>query len=470
MSTLVSEGSPTSAIGVGYYKMFENLTNKLEKVFSKLKSAPSLTEEQVNSGLKEIRLALLEADVALPVVKEFITNIKPKAIGQEIIRSTSPGQMIIKIVYDELVSILGSKNEELKFKAVPPVSILLVGLQGSGKTTSAAKLAKLIEEKYKKKVMLVSLDVYRPAAQEQLKLLAENNGIQSLPIIEKQQPLDITKRALNVANLNGSDVIIFDTAGRTQTDLPMMSEIKQVKEMINPAETFLVADSLTGQIAVNVAKEFDTAVNLSSIILTRVDGDARGGAALSMKHVTGKPIKYIGVGEKISDFELFHPDRLANRILGMGDVVTLVEKATQELGEEKLKKTEEELKKGIFTMDSYLSQLRQMKKMGGMEGVMSMLPGANKMKEKMNQANIDEKMLIENEALILSMTKKEKENPKIISGSRRKRISKGSGVDISKINKLLKQFKMMSDMMKKMSQGKKIPSGMIPDEMLNQIK
>jgi signal recognition particle subunit SRP54 len=250
----------------------------------------------------------------------------------------------------------------------------------------------------------------------------------------------------------------------------MMSEIKKVKEMTNPTETFLVADSLTGQIAVNVAKEFDKAVNLSSIILTRVDGDARGGAALSMKHVTGKPIKYIGVGEKISDFELFHPDRLANRILGMGDVVTLVEKAAQDLGEEKLKEREEELKKGIFTMDSYLSQIRQMKKMGGMESVMSMLPGANKMKEKMDQANIDEKMLIENEALILSMTKKEKENPKIISGSRRKRIANGSGVDVSKINKLLKQFKMMSDMMKKMSQGKKIPSGMIPDEMLNQLK
>jgi signal recognition particle subunit SRP54 len=470
VSTLVSEGSPTSAIGVGYYKMFENLTSKLEKVFSKLKSAPSLTEEQVESGFKEIRLALLEADVALPVVKDFIANIKPKAIGQEIIRSTSPGQMIVKIVYDELVSILGSKNEELNFNAVPPVSILLVGLQGSGKTTSAAKLAKLIEEKHKKKVMLVSLDVYRPAAQEQLKLLAENNGMQSLPIIEKQQPLDITKRALNAANLNGSDVIIFDTAGRTQIDLPMMSEIKQIKEMTNPVETFLVADSLTGQIAVNVAKEFDTAVNLSSIILTRIDGDARGGAALSMKHVTGKSIKYIGVGEKISDFELFHPDRLANRILGMGDVVTLVEKAAQDLGEEKLKKAEEELKKGIFTMDSYLTQLRQMKKMGGMEGVMSMLPGANKMKEKMDQSNINEKMLVENEALILSMTKKEKENPKIISGSRRKRISKGSGVDVTKINKLLKQFKMMSDMMKKMSQGKQIPPGMNPDEMFNQLK
>jgi len=450
--------------------MFENLTNKLENIFSKLKSAPSLTEEQVDSGLKEIRLALLEADVALSVVKDFIGNVKPKAIGQEIIRSTSPGQMIVKIVYDELVSILGSKSEEINLKAVPPVSILLVGLQGSGKTTSAAKLSKLIEKNYKKKVMLVSLDVYRPAAQEQLKLLAEKNNIQNLPIIEKQQPIDITKRAMNAASLAGSDVIIFDTAGRTQIDLPMMSEIKQIKDLTKPAETILVADSLTGQIAVNVAKEFDTAVNLSSIILTRIDGDARGGAALSMKHVTGKPIKYIGVGEKVSDLEMFHPDRLANRILGMGDVVTLVEKAAQDLSEEKIKETEEELKQGIFTMDSYLSQLRQMKKMGGMEGVMSMLPGVNKMKAKMDQANIDERMLIENEAIILSMTKNEKENPKIISGSRRKRISQGAGVDVSKINKLLKQFKMMSDMMKKMSQGKKIPSGMIPDEMLNKLK
>ena len=450
--------------------MFDNLTNKLENIFSKLKSAPSLSEEQVDYGLKEIRQALLEADVALPVAKEFIANVKPKAIGQEIIRSTSPGQMIVKIVYDELVTILGSKNEELNLKAVPPISLLLVGLQGSGKTTSAAKLAKLIEKNFKKKVMLVSLDVYRPAAQEQLKLLAEKNDILNLPIIEKQQPIDITKRALNAANLNGSDVIIFDTAGRTQVDLPMMSEIIQVKEIINPIETILVADSLTGQIAVNVAKEFDTAVSLSSIILTRVDGDGRGGAALSMKHVTGKPIKYIGVGEKITDFELFHPDRIANRILGMGDVVSLVEKASQDLDEAKIKKTEEEFKKGVFTMDTYLSQLRQMKKMGGMEGVMSLLPGVSKMKAQMDNTAIDEKMLIENEALILSMTKKEKEDSKIISGSRRKRISKGSGVDVSKINKLLKQFKMMSDMMKKMSQGKKIPSGAIPDEIINQLK
>jgi signal recognition particle subunit SRP54 len=470
VSTLVSEGSPTSAIVIGCYKMFENLTNKLEGILSKFKGTASLTEEQVDSGLREIRLALLEADVALSVTKEFISNIKPKAIGKEVIKSTSPGQTLIKIVYDELVKILGSKNEKLSFKAVPPVSLLLVGLQGSGKTTSAAKLAKTIEKNYKKKVMLVSLDVYRPAAQEQLQTLAETNNIQCLPINEGQQPLDISKRALNTATLNGSDVIIFDTAGRTQIDLPMMTEIKNIKEIVKPTETILVADSLTGQIAVNVAKEFDSAVNLSGIILTRIDGDARGGAALSMKQVTGKPIKYIGVGEKISDLELFHPDRLANRILGMGDVVTLVEKAQQDLSEEKIKETEEELKKGIFTMDSYLSQLRQMKKMGGLEGVMSMLPGVNKMKEKMEQANVDEKMLIENEAIILSMTGKEKNNPKIISGSRKKRISKGSGVDISKINKLLKQFKMMSDMLKKMSKGEKIPSGIMPDEMYKQLK
>ena len=450
--------------------MFENLTNKLESILSKLKNAPSLNEEQVDSGLKEIRLALLEADVALPVAKKFIENIKPKAIGKEIIRSTSPGQMIVKIVNDEIISILGQKNQELNFSAVPPVSFLLVGLQGSGKTTTAAKLAKFIEKKNKKKTMLVSLDVYRPAAQEQLKILAEKNNLSNLPIIEKQLPLDIAKRALNAASLNGSDVIIFDTAGRTQIDLSMMTEIKQIKKLTNPAETILVADSLTGQIAVNVAKEFDNSVSLSSIILTRVDGDGRGGAALSMKYETGKPIKLIGVGEKIDEIEIFHPERIANRILGMGDIVSLVEKASQDLDEEKIKKAEKELKDGMFTMDSYLSQLRQMKKMGGMEGVMSMLPGVSKVKEQMKNAAIDSDMLNSNEAIILSMTNKERENPKIISGSRRKRISQGSGVDVSKINKLLKQFRMMSDMMKKMSKGKKIPSGAIPDEILNQLK
>ena len=450
--------------------MFDNLTNKLESIFSKLKKAPSLNEEQVDSGLKEIRQALLEADVALSVAKDFINKIRPKAIGQEIIRSTSPGQMIVKIVYDEMVNILGEKNSEINISAVPPASILILGLQGSGKTTTSVKLAKYIEKKYKKKTMLVSLDVYRPAAQEQLHSLANANNIVDLQVIKDQLPLDITKRALNAANLNGSDIIIFDTAGRTQVDLSMMTEIKQIKELTNPIETILVADSLTGQIASNVAKEFDAAINLSSIILTRVDGDGRGGAALSMKQVTGKPIKYIGVGEKIDDFETFYPDRIANRILGMGDVVSLVEKASQDLSDEKLKRTEEDLKKGVFTMDSYLTQLRQMKKMGGMEGVMSMLPGVSKIKSQMEKSSVDEDMLIENEAIILSMTAQEKENPKIISGSRRKRISTGSGVDVAKINRLLKQFRMMTDMMKKMSKGKKIPSGTIPDEILNQLK
>jgi len=454
------------------YKMFENLTNKLESIFSKLKKAPSLNEEQVDSGLKEIRLALLEADVALPVVKEFIEQIKPKAIGQEIIRSTSPGQMLVKIVYDELVSFLGEKNKELNLNAVPPVCILLVGLQGSGKTTSAAKLAKLVETKYNKKVFLVSLDVYRPAAQEQLKVLAETNQINHLPIMEGQQPLDITNRAINAAKLNGSDVIIFDTAGRTQIDLMMMNEIKQIKELLKPTETILVADSLTGQIAATVAKEFDAAVDISSIILTRVDGDGRGGAALSMKHITNKPIKYIGVGEKIDDLELFYPDRIANRILGMGDIVSLVEKASQGLDEEKIKKAEEQFKKGLFTLDDYLAQLRQMKKMGGMEGVLSLLPGVSKIKQQMENASIDEKIITTNEAIILSMTKKEREDPKVINGSRKKRIAAGAGADISTINKLLKQFKMMTEMMKKMSKGKtnQIPSGAIPDEILNQLK
>ena len=449
--------------------MFENLTNKLEGILNNLKKAPSLNQAQVETGLKEIRQALLAADVALPVVKKFIEDIKPKAIGQEIIRSTSPGQMLVKIVYDQLVEVLGSKTEGINLKAVPPASILLVGLQGSGKTTTAVKLAKNLEKSLNKKILLVSLDIYRPAAQEQLKVLCEKNNLNALPIIKDQVPADIAQRALNAANLAGTDVIIFDTAGRTQIDLSMMSEIKNIKDTVKPVETMLVADSLTGQIAVNLASEFDKAVNLTSIILTRVDGDGRGGAALSMKQTTGKPIKFLGVGEKIDDLETFHPDRLANRILGMGDIVSLVEKASQDLDEEKIKLTEEKIKKGNFTFDDYLLQLRQMKKMGGMEGVLSLLPGVGKVKEQMQNANIDEKLLISNEAIILSMTKKERSNPDIISGSRRKRISLGSGTDVQTINRLLKQFKMMSKMMKKMSKGGGPQSGM-PPELFNQLK
>ena len=452
--------------------MFENLTNKFEEIFSSLKKAPSLDEKQVDEGLKGIRLALLEADVSLDVVKEFISRVKPKALGREIIRSTSPGDMVVKIVYDEIVSFLGDKNSEISLNAVPPVPIMLVGLQGSGKTTTTSKLAKFLEKNNKKKVMMASLDVYRPAAQEQLRLLGEQNNIETLPIIEGQLPADICRRALSAANLNGCEVVLFDTAGRTQIDFQMMNEIKQIETIINPAETILVADSLTGQVAANVAKEFKNTVNLSSIILTRADGDGRGGAALSMKYVAEVPIKFLGVGEKIENFEVFHPDRIANRILGMGDIVSLVEKASEDLDQENLKKTEEKLKKGQFSMEDYLSQLRQMKKMGGIEGIMSFLPGVSKIKSQMDQSGIDEKIITQNEAVILSMTKQERENPKIINGSRKKRIANGSGTDIATINKLLKQFKMMSEMMKKMSKGnmKGMADKGIPPELFNQLK
>ena len=452
--------------------MFENLTNKFEGILEKFKKSPSLDEDQVDDGLRLIRQALLEADVSLDVAKEFINNVKPKVLGKEILRSTAPGQMVVKIVYDELVNFLGDKNQEINLKSNPPISIMMVGLQGSGKTTSTAKLSKFLEKNNKKKIMMASLDIYRPAAQDQLKVLGEQNNIQTLPIIEGQTPTDICRRALTAANLNGSDVIIFDTAGRTQIDLQMMSEIKQIEEVIKPTETILVADSLTGQVAANVAKEFGNTVKLTGIILTRADGDGRGGAALSMKHVANVPIKFLGIGEKIENLEIFHPDRIANRILGMGDIVSLVEKAAQDIDEEKLKEAEETLKKGQFSLDDYLTQLRQMKKMGGIEGVMSFLPGVSKLKSQMDQAGVDEKIITQNEAVILSMTKQERDNPKIINGSRKKRIANGSGTDIATINKLLKQFKMMSDMMKKMSKGntKGLMDKGLPPELFNQIK
>ncbi len=452
--------------------MFENLTNKFEGILDKFKKSPSLDEGQVDDGLRLIRQALLEADVSLDVAKEFINNVKPKVLGKEILRSTAPGQMVVKIVYDELVNFLGDKNQEINLKSNPPISIMMVGLQGSGKTTSTAKLSKFLEKNNKKRIMMASLDIYRPAAQDQLKVLGEQNNIQTLPIIEGQAPTDICRRALTAANLNGSDVIIFDTAGRTQIDLQMMSEIKQIEEVIKPTETILVADSLTGQVAANVAKEFGNTVKLTGIILTRADGDGRGGAALSMKHVANVPIKFLGIGEKIENLEIFHPDRIANRILGMGDIVSLVEKAAQDIDEEKLKEAEETLKKGQFSLDDYLTQLRQMKKMGGIEGVMSFLPGVSKLKSQMDQAGVDEKIITQNEAVILSMTKQERDNPKIINGSRKKRIANGSGTDIATINKLLKQFKMMSDMMKKMSKGntKGLMDKGLPPELFNQLK
>ena len=448
--------------------MFENLTNKLETIFSNLKKAPSLNVTQVDDGLREIRKALLEADVALPVAKKLIEEIRPKVVGKEIIRSTTPGQMIVKLVHDELVKFLGDGKSDLNLKAVPPVSLMLVGLQGSGKTTTAAKISKFLEKNNKSKILMVSLDVYRPAAQEQLKVLGETNGIQTLPVVEGQHPVDIAKRAINLAKLNNSDVIIFDTAGRTQIDVSMMKEIKDIKSIINPTETILVADSLTGQVAVEIAKKFNEAVAISGIILTRVDGDGRGGAAISMKHATSVPIKFIGVGEKVDNLEVFHPDRIANRILGMGDIVSLVEKASETLDQENLKETEDRLRKGSFSLEDYLSQLRQMKKMGGMEGVMSLMPGVAKIKKQMDSSGIDENIIKTNEAIILSMTKEERQNPKTINGSRKKRIAVGSGSDVAMINKLIKQFRMMSDMMKKAAKGD--PKAGLPPEIFNQLK
>ena len=452
--------------------MFENLTNKFEEIFSSLKKAPSLSEKEVDEGLRGIRQGLLEADVALPVAKKLIENIRPKAVGQEIIRSTTPGQMIVKIVYDELVKFLGDTKSEINLNAVPPVSIMLVGLQGSGKTTTTAKLAKYLEINNKKKILMVSLDVYRPAAQEQLKILGEQGSILTLPIVNDQPPIDICRRALSAANLNGAEIILFDTAGRTQIDLQMMSEIKQIQSTVNPSEILLVADSLTGQVAVDVASEFKKTVDISGIILTRADGDGRGGAAISMKYVSNVPIKFLGIGEKIENFEVFHPERITNRILGMGDIVSLVEKASQDIDQENLKKTEENLKKGQFSMEDYLSQLKQMKKMGGIEGILSFLPGVSKIKSQMDKAGVDEKIITQNEAIILSMTKKERENPKLINGSRRKRIANGSGTDVATINKLLKQFRLMTDMMKKMSKGdlKGMNDKGIPPELFNQLK
>lgn len=453
--------------------MFENLTDKIESAFSFFNKITRLDEKQADEGLRKIRQALLESDVALSVTKKFIEDVKPKIIGQEVLKSVTPGQMIIKIVNDELIKVLGSEKSELNLGNVPPIKILVVGLQGSGKTTSTAKLAHFLQKKLSKKVLMTSLDIYRPAAQQQLQVLGNDNDIKTLPIVEGQLPVEISKRALNAVSLSGEDVVIFDTAGRTQIDQQMMMELKQLENEIQPHEIVLVADSLTGQDAVNIAQEFQKTVNLSSIILTRIDGDGKGGAALSMKAVTGCPIKFLATGEKIEQLEAFHPDRIANRILGMGDVVSLVEKVAEDLEQEKIEKIEEDIKKGSFTFDTYLQQIRQMKKVGGMSGVLSMMPGVSKMKKQIDESNLDESLLNKQEAIILSMTQKERDNPKIIGGSRKKRIANGSGTDISMVNKLLKQHKMMTNVMKKMSKGGRgALQGLdgIPPDLLNNLK
>jgi len=436
--------------------MFDGLSSRLGDVFDRLKRRGALSEDDVNAALREVRVALLEADVALPVVKEFISGVKERAVGQEVIRSVTPGQMVVKIVNDHLIEMLGSTAEEISLGQNPPAPVLMVGLQGSGKTTSTGKLARRFTEKDRKKVLMASLDVHRPAAQEQLAQLGEQNNIATLPIVAGQKPVAIAERAMKVARQEGYDVVILDTAGRLSIDEALMTEVAAVKKAVNPRETLLVADAMTGQDAVNTATAFNERLTLSGIVLTRVDGDARGGAALSMRAVTGCPVKFIGTGEKSDALDVFHPDRIASRILGMGDVVSLVEKAAETIDQEEAEKLAQKMQKGKFDLDDMAAQLAQMRKMGGMSGIMNLLPGVGKVKDQLSKANIDESMLKRQEAIISSMTKKERQNVKLLNGSRRRRIAAGSGTTVQDVNRVLKQYDQMRTMMKRVTKmGKK---------------
>jgi signal recognition particle subunit SRP54 len=441
--------------------MFDALQTRLNGVFDRLKGRGALSESDVDEALRDVRVALLEADVALPVVKDFVAKVRERAIGEEVIRSISPGQLVVKIVYDTLVETLGAENAALSLGS-PPAPILMVGLQGSGKTTTSAKLGLLLQNKEKKRVLMASLDVSRPAAMEQLKVLGEQAGVATLPILPNQRATDIARRAMAAARVGGYDVLILDTAGRQHVDEALMAEVAEVKALTQPHETLLVADSLTGQDAVNIAKSFNERVQISGIVLTRADGDARGGAALSMRAVTGAPIKFLGMGEKLDALEPFHPARVASRILDMGDVVSLVEKAVEHVDKEKAEKLARKMKKGELDFNDLADQLVQMRKMGGMQGLLAMLPGIGRMKEQLSAAGLDESILKRQEAIIRSMTKQERMKPDLINGSRRKRIAAGAGVDVSDVNKVLKMQRQMADMMKKM--GKmgpgKMPFGM----------
>jgi signal recognition particle subunit SRP54 len=445
--------------------MFESLSEKLGGVFGKLRGKGSLSENDVMAVSREIRIALLEADVALPVVKDFIATIKDKAVGQNVIKGVNPGQQVIKIVHDALVEMLGSQTQELKFGPAPS-AYLMVGLQGSGKTTSTAKIAKLLTEKHNKKVLMASLDVYRPAAQEQLKQLGEQTGIATLAIIEGQKPIEIANRAMDTARKEGFDVVMLDTAGRLAIDETLMAEAAAIQKATKPVETLLVADAMTGQDAVNTAAAFNEKVGLTGIMLTRVDGDARGGAAMSMKAVTGKPIKLLGMGEKWTEIEAFHPDRIAGRILGMGDIVSLVEKAVEHVNMEDAAKMADKFKKGKFDFNDLLSQMQQMQKMGGMSSMLKMLPGLSGVASQIEASGVDDSILKKQEAIIFSMTPKERENPELLNASRKKRVAAGSGTSVQDINKLYKQLLQMQTMMKrmkKMGTGKMM--GMMKDMM-----
>jgi signal recognition particle subunit SRP54 len=435
--------------------MFDSLSNRLNDVFDRLRGRGALTEDDVGAALREIRIALLEADVALPVVRDFVAGVREKAVGQDVLRSVTPGQMVVKIVHDHLVEVLRggdapARGDGIDLNATPPVGIMLVGLQGSGKTTTAAKIALRLKTRERKKVLMASLDVQRPAAQEQLAQLGRQVGVATLPIVPGEGPVAITRRALDAARREAYDVVMYDTAGRLHVNEELMFEVAAVRDAANPHQTLLVADAMTGQDAVNVAKAFGERAGVTGIVLTRIDGDARGGAALSMRAISGKPIVLLGTGEKIDALEPFHPDRIAGRILGMGDVVSLVERAAETADRDEAERLAAKMQKGNFDLDDLAAQLRQLRRMGGMGGIMGMLPGIGKIKKQLDAANIDERIIKKQEAILSSMTKAERKNPKLINGSRRRRIAAGSGTEVQEINRLLKQYQDMAGMMKRM--------------------
>ena len=430
--------------------MFESLQERLGSILNGLTGRGALSEADVSAALREVRRALIEADVALDVVRSFTDKVRAKAVGAEVLKSIKPGQMVVKIVHDELVDMLGTEGVAIDLNAPAPVVVMMVGLQGSGKTTTSAKIAKRLTDRQNKKVLMASLDTRRPAAQEQLRQLGEQTGVATLPVVAGQTPVQIAGRAVQAAKLGGHDVVILDTAGRTHIDEPLMAEMAEIRKASNPHEILLVADSLTGQDAVNLAKSFDERVGITGLVLTRMDGDGRGGAALSMRAVTGKPIKLIGTGEKMDALEEFHPKRIADRILGMGDIVSLVEKAAENIDAEKAAAIAKKMQSGKFDLNDLAGQLEQMSRMGGMGGIMSMMPGMGGMKDKLASAGLDDKMFKRQVAIISSMTKAERANPDILKHSRKKRIAAGSGTDAAEINKLLKMHRQMADMMKAM--------------------
>jgi signal recognition particle subunit SRP54 len=429
--------------------MFDNLTDRLGGVFDRLRGRGALKEEDVRAAMREVRIALLEADVALPVVRDFINTVTEQAVGQAVLKSVAPGQQVVKIVNDALTEMLGSEASDLDLAVAPPAVIMMVGLQGSGKTTSTAKIAKLLKEKHGKKVMMASLDVQRPAAQEQLKVLGEQVNVATLPIVAGQMPVDIARRALQSAKLQSFDVVMLDTAGRLHVDQQLMDEMKAVAAEATPKEILLVVDSLTGQDAVNVAQNFSEQVPLTGVVLTRMDGDARGGAALSMRAVTGRPIKFVGMGEKMDAIEPFHPGRVAGRILGMGDVVSLVEKAAATVEKEDADKLAAKMAKGQFDMNDLRTQLRQMTKMGGLGALAGMMPGMKKAKAAMSASGVDDKVLVHMDAIIGSMTPKEREKPAVLNAKRKIRIAKGSGTTVQDVNRVIKMHQEMEGAMKK---------------------